>query len=289
MALTSKGKLVTSMEDVRSIVKAVGKRLIHIKDTGDFKNKLDMLCMDATVVYVLETGERLQLEPDIDNSGCDAWIFFNGNSFSIHWNRCSQASLRKLLSSDAYDDGEECLVCFEEIGKIDSVSCMQCNATMCFVCCIKMSLTEAINCDPEGYLIRCPECRSKLNGNVLQFYVRVMDRLKEFTPLQQDVLLSIKRNDPKFDLRLSDWKNKVVAQNWVIEQRKARARWQKSKELKQGCTVKLYGLKKKDWNGKKAVIIGKKEVKNGVVRWPIQLKGKCKSKALLKECNMKKK
>ena len=51
--------------------------------------------------------------------------------------------------------------------------------------------------------------------------------------------------------------------------------------------MKLHGLKKrKQWNGKKAMIIGAGVVKKGMFRWPIQLQSKCKSWALLKQTNL---
>ena len=281
MALTSKIKLVTNMEDIRLIVKEVGKRLVHFTD---IKDMLDVDIEDPHIVSVCHNGEQLQLKPGIDAYdkgwvGCDAFIISKNNSFSLNWNKRSQASLRKSLSSN--DDLQECLVCFEESRRVDTVSCMRCHATMCSVCYIKISMAEKVS--------RCPECRCKESGIISTIYVRVMDRLSEFTPLQQYALKWIKDNDPEFEVRLAEWEKRLVAKDLSIVQRKLKARWEKSRQLKPGCTVKLCGLKKKDWNGRTAVIIGKKEINNGIVRWPIQLKRKCKSKALLKECNMKKK
>ena len=281
MAMASKVELVTNMEDVRSIVEEMGKRLVHITDIN---NQRDTLNNDPNVVSVLEIGKKFKYQTVIDDV-CDAFIGCNNVGFPMNWNEYSRTSLRKRLSSG--DDSLECLVCFEEIEKLDTWHCRRCNATMCPVCFVKIVLTAR-----EDFAIRpfrCPECRSKLIDNVLQFYVKVMDRLSEFEPSHQNALLCIKRHSPTFDVLLSEWKRQRISQDSIIVQRKAKAPGEISRQLKPGCAVKLHGLKKKNWNGRTAVIIGKKEMKNGVVRWPIQLKRKCRSKALLKECNMKKK
>ena len=296
-----------TMEDVRSIVEEMGLNLVHVGDPKNFHDMIGLKGKDASVVYVLENGDRLKANPDSNpDSGrhgyCDALLSHKGKLFKIRWNDFSRAVLRKQLCSD--DNDRECLVCFEEFKVWEASRCPQCNATICAVCVMKLTLTEQIiqrirvyefeeleTADDDvmraGY--RCPSCRNELMIYIEKIYVRVMDRLGEFPQTQRNALLFLKDNDPKFAVRLSGWKRENKRCEEMIEAGKAKARLEKSKRLEQGCNVKLHGLKKKEWNGKKAVIIGKKQIKNGVTRWPIQLKGKRKSKALLKECNMKKK
>ena len=58
--------------------------------------------------------------------------------------------------------------------------------------------------------------------------------------------------------------------------------------LKEGMVVKLHGLKtQRKLNGKRAKIIGKQIIKNGVSRWPIRLLTGKKSEALLKGSNLR--
>merc|ERR1712032_1347559 len=40
-----------------------------------------------------------------------------------------------------------------------------------------------------------------------------------------------------------------------------------------GSTIKLHGLNKKEWNGKKGEIVGGRVVKNKEIRWPIKVRG----------------
>ena len=50
----------------------------------------------------------------------------------------------------------------------------------------------------------------------------------------------------------------------------------------------MVGLKKKEWNGKKAKIIGKKMLKSDMIKWPVQLMDCSNDKALIKQCNLQK-
>merc|ERR1712098_757805 len=59
-----------------------------------------------------------------------------------------------------------------------------------------------------------------------------------------------------------------------------------AKKLKIGTKIILHSLRNKDeWNGDIAHIIGEKVIKNGVIRWPIQLMLPPQEKATVKQEN----
>ena len=106
---------------------------------------------------------------------------------------------------------------------------------------------------------------------------RVLDRLNDFTDNQKAALLFVKRNDPQSAVLIMNQQIRMqLHQQMAI------------RKLKPGKIVKLVGLKKKDWNGKKAKIIGKKVLKSDMIKWPVQLMDGSKDKALIKQCNLQK-
>ena len=105
---------------------------------------------------------------------------------------------------------------------------------------------------------------------------RVLDKLDDFTKLQKAALLSVKNNDPEFAITMKQHKQRIQS-----------FRKMALKQLKPNKIVKLVGLKKKEWNGKKAKIIGKRVLKSDMIKWPVQLDDS-KDKALIKQSNLQK-
>lgn len=102
-----------------------------------------------------------------------------------------------------------------------------------------------------------------------------MDRLNDFTDNQKAALLFVKWNDPHFAAGIKSHRRQMQSEREMA-----------AKQLKPGKTVKLVGLKKKEWNGKKAKVIGKKVLKSDMIKWPVQLMDGSKDKALIKQCNL---
>ena len=178
----------------------------------------------ADVVGVVEFGEEVdygEFENNRDVRGWDAFFFRNGNGheFPVKWNHCSKSMFRRqvALLNGSDDDQKECVICYEEINPLGALRCPQCSARVCFLCEMKMALSEENimhirirpNCFGIGEMnacqpcLRCPNCRCGWDGYIENYYVRVMHQLDEFTENQQKVLLYMKANDPKFDVRLA--------------------------------------------------------------------------------------
>ena len=104
-----------------------------------------------------------------------------------------------------------------------------------------------------------------------------MSQLSDYTESQQAALLHIQRDDPEFEAK---WENHKQSDQYF--------RRASLKQLRPGRTVKLFGLKRKSWNGKKAKIIGRKVLKSEMIKWPVQLMDGSRSKALIKQCNLQK-
>lgn len=280
---------VSNMEDVHSLLTEMGKRVVHVKDATS--ERMERLTADTdndlSVVTVLEITRPFKCVDDES----DVIFVWAGGILNLQWNVFTHEEFRGKFESHPTEE-KQCPVCSEYVDQIRLSFCYQCKSKTCWVCVMKMALTpetiQSILLQPnepiEEYRChecRCPECREALEADIEGVYVRVMDHLDEFTEEQQQALLLIKLNDPQFDELLDKWKSQLQTDSITFDDLIPI-------HLHRGCTVRLYGLKNKKWNRKKAIIIGPKEIKNGVIRWPIQLKGKCRTKALIKQRNLKK-
>ena len=178
------------------------------------------------------------------------------------------------------DELSECAVCREALGAREAFNCPHCNSTLCTRCVVKIAFSTPMDADHDEAAvarfetcdrpIKCPECRCKLMIDVREIYFRVMDRLDEFTEKERQFIVFLSQRDLEFEENRQLWAN-----NHPL------------KHFKQGVTVRLHGLKaKKQWNGKKAMIIGKGVIKQDTFRWPIQVMDGSKTRALLRQCNM---
>ena len=208
----------------------------------------------------------------------DAVIFWEGSEWPLRWKDTSRAAIRKHLENT----NNECVVCLEEVGVEDQVSCNLCAARTCSMCLMKICLTDdAIPKILSGIFMakmRCVGCRRESLLDDLRCplpYFTIMHRLDELTQPQRDALMFIKENDPKYKKSLADWEDHMM--KFPLPQ------------FKKDSVVQLQRLKKKtEWNGKEALIIGDGMMKNGVYRWPIQLTDDSGSKALMKQINLRK-
>merc|ERR1712244_198287 len=106
--------------------------------------------------------------------------------------------------------------------------------------------------------------------DVRNWYFRVMDRLEEFEEHERRFIIFLAERDAEYGMKMRTWTN-----NHPL------------KHFKVGVVVKLHHLEaKKEWNDKKAIIIGEGVIKNDTFRWPIQLMDGSKSKALLRQHNL---
>lgn len=251
--------------------------------------------LDPDIVYLYDPGHKIDTSySPFFKRPFDAFLKYKDHLYSIRWQNHSKASIRKML----IDGMSECIVCYgggngTSDGLLHLSHCPQCCSSICTFCLLKLALRpEAIECPdlwprlhgPTSTLslkANCLQCRAELVVRVRDVYVRVMDRLQEFGEMQQKLLLFIKNTDPDFA------KKECMEKQRLNERRRSRKET-RARMFRKGCRVKLQGLKKKEWNGQKAIIIGGKIVKNDVIRWPIQLLNRSKAKAQLKQCNLRK-
>ena len=254
-------------KDVEAIAKELGIKFVWIKNLNDRRAK-DTFKRDPDTAYMVDTGESVT-----DFYGPhDFTLTWKHRNHSFKWKEVSLASIRKCLQDDG--SAAECTVCFEELPLRESSNCAQCHSKYCTTCIIRMGLTEdgmrrIMSLD---FLCEhpCCICREPLSWDPRLHYFKVLDRMQEFTPLQQETLVFCRKWDHNSALQIRVWEEKHPL-----------------KHFKPGVTVKLHGLKKqRKWNGKKAQIIGEGVVNNDTFRWPIQLLKKPRSKALLKQTNM---
>ena len=111
----------------------------------------------------------------------------------------------------------------------------------------------------------------------IMWFDRMLDRLNDFTDSQKAALLFVKRNDPHSAFFIENHERRIQSHRAMA-----------AKQLKPGKIVKLVGLKKNEWNGKKAKIIGKKVLKSDMIKWPVELMDGSKRRALIKQCNLRK-
>ena len=210
----------------------------------------------------------------------DALLCWKGVSHTITWDYATKASIRKLL--DQTSEEYECSVCYEKIEQFKGTICPQCACLNCAVCRIKMGLTaenqRQIKSGDFLLITKRVECRVDSMVDVRLLCPQVMDRLAEFNADQQAVLKFIKENDPRYE------QNYARQQIGVKETKQIMAR-----QFGKGKRVKIHGLKSKKWNGLQVIIIGERIVKDdGTIRWPVQSSDGSKSKASIKQCNLRK-
>merc|ERR1712113_920239 len=99
---------------------------------------------------------------------------------------------------------------------------------------------------------KCTVCRTSGHTNINHVYYRVWDHMEDFNDLQKTTLQFVKDNDNDFAATRKRHKRKER-----LHEEMAR------KQLHCGRMVILDGLKKTEWNGMKAKVIGKREVRNG--------------------------
>lgn len=272
-SLSFSSMTLNNVDDVKSLVSESGVTFVLITNPKHYIPKSSFHKGDPDIAY-LYYNPRFPIPPD----DRDATFFWKGRTRLIYWGQRTKASLRKVLIEDSTS---ECAVCFDKIGVIDAQICPQCDCRCCLRCKYKMMTKEIAAAFIHGdYMMdyTCIQCRFTIEVDAAYDYFRVMDRLDDFSNYQKAALLQLKNSDPGFyKFQIKHYKG-----------RKKFFREMSRKQFKAGSVVRLSGLKKKEWNGKKAMIIGGKVVKDNVIRWPIRLMDKSNGKALLKQCNLQK-
>ena len=239
--------------------------------------------LDPEVIYFLPAEADPPFNqgqfPDLKSG----FLFFKWAYRNITWDAhdkdqvVSVAAVRKWIQ-DPHTLGE-CIICMENVQINEHMSCPECHSFLCTLCFLKHHLTHqaiATICARDRAAVicvrhfpnKCPQCRVKFRCDLRDSYYQVFDPLDVFSPVQRRCLEFLRDHDPDFT---------AIRQGWL----RARA-------FKVGDLVVLHNLNKEEWNGKVAVIIGKRTNKNGVRRWPIQLKDTSQAKVSIKENNMKK-
>ena len=272
-----------SWSDIESIATSKGIRFQILSDQDLRGNTLRA---DPDILYVCKPSS---LFPNSKRDSCDTCILWNGGTARIRMADLSRQAFRKLL--DQEPGPIECSICLEDTHRLRRSSCPLCESTCCWVCNFKLILenediNDTLHCwrtRPDCKCIhnvskRCCECRQVSGIDVLKYYVRVIDTgyLDKFNPDQQRHLLMIKRCDPEYRTKTDVWKEQL--REFQVDM---------STRFKNGKTIKLRALKKKEWNRRTAKIVGKRTLRNGVFRWPIKLRGE-KQPVMIKQCNLQK-
>lgn len=248
---------------IESMVRELGLKFVRRRDTKQDIEELSW--RDPGTVHLCDPE-------DTSSFGGDALICYKKRNHMMRWGETSKAAIRKFLTEDG--EASECGVCFEDVGLREAVCCAQCNSKICPVCMVKMCLTEETTRQIlQGFPMaghQCPECRNQCSYDFKMVYYQVYDRLDEFTTNQQEAIRFTMLKDDFRDIHMSYW-----------------VQMHPLKYFKKGAVVKLRFLKKqKKWNGQKAKINGEYMIKGDILRWPVQLIGKYKAKALLRQNNM---
>ena len=241
------------------------------------------------LIFLLDIGVPIHRGPKLVGESpetYDAVLRYKSTELPLNWGAVSKASIRKFLKRGSESEEHECIVCYQEYPLSYQV-CYTCGSNVCTFCEVKMCLTpQSINFLMSGLEapevpVKCVQCRVEVMIDLRTLTHEVFDRLRDFDEDQQKALLFLKDSDPNFEIKLKNWKNRILSyKKWT------------TKRFKKGCRVRTQGLKSaRQWNGRIGKIIGERVIKNDVIRWPVQLTGKSaksQAKLLLKGVNMQK-
>jgi len=232
--------------------------------------------LDPDKVYL--KNPETPIKQDESNVDLDAVLYWNGITRNVIFENLTEAAVRKMFLD--HNECRKCGVCWEEIDDTGG-SCPKCNGPICPRCIMKLALikpeVKRILSSKEDYRIRyhCPQCRQMMKTDMRCLYHLVMDRLSEFNKSQQKVLKMVKRNDPMFKQKMKESKFLKLQREMTDFCR-----------LKKGSVVRLEGLEeKKEWNGKRAVVVGERTVEMETIRWPVRLMDGSDAEALVKPVN----
>lgn len=273
MSLTGQPNQISiSRRDVEAIANRMGLRFVFIKEVIQVRDT----SYDPNIVHLFEPDTPIR--NGFDPTPYNATLYYRGDQQSIRWGDCTLARIRKTLEKPASATCT-CAVCYEAKCSLDFLSCPKCKIEICSVCATKMILdARAIAQIHRGVLDfpkRCVYCRAPVNWPVRQVCATVIAQIGELNDQQQRALLFVKNHDPTH-----------VAHREMMQRERVHIRQIAAKCFRKGMRVKLSGLENQEWNGKKAIIIGGQIIKNGTVRWPVNLSADRASKSLIKQCNM---
>ncbi len=269
-----------SWDDIKNIAAAKGIRfqILHEKEPAD-----------PDILYVCKP--ELLYPPNTKDAQDtrDTCILWNGGTVRIVMAEWSKAALRRYLSNEN-ESANQCSQCKIKTHNLKKCQCPRCESTTCVVCVFKLLLgspafADALACWQSraddcrcisAVPLKCTDCSLKYSTDPLKLYVRVLDKMEAFNKAQRKQLLRIASLDNQQTAKLNDWTESIRKFDLDMAFR-----------FCSGKTVTLRALKRKEWNGRTAKIVGNRTIKNGVIRWPIKLKGE-KQPVMIKQCNLQK-
>ena len=260
--------------EFESIIRGLGIQFEFCNDRED-TIMWDVHKRDPDTVYLYEPGYPIKANSH-SRAPCDALVVWKGETREIRWKRTGRLVIHKYFQYGAVG----CAVCFET--KTDFWHCARCGGRLCHFCTMRLALTKEamflfLHRIFKCYL-KCPQCRAQFTIDPRRGIFGVMKRMAEFTQYQQNMLLFLKAAHPAFDEMYAEFLTKTKQHRIQVYRR----------SFRRGCCIEIVGLRNKaEWNGERAKIVGERIVKNGSIRWPVQLQDS-DERALLKQCNMKK-
>lgn len=278
--------IIHSPSDLESVVRECGKDFVALDDRFCFwspgKDKPNMVhfwsCCNLDWDQISESEKNacseLGIFRGIRNTYFDGLMLTSTGYVNLKFGDTKISNIKKWLQNPLQD---ECAICLEDCTKkTQTLVCPTCSIEHCIACQMQWAFGQNDNLQriyQKKYELEvsCPNCRQTTWFDASYSYFFVLDDLDRFSAEEKKAILFIKRHDPNY-------KHKQRA-NQSNKARKIK------KKFQIGQHVKLHSLKKKDWNGRQAVIIGN-AVNRQFVRWPVQLK-KGGERALIKEANLK--
>lgn len=269
---SNRAQFVQSKDDVAAIVHKLGLELVFFDGEPDTCNVDDP---DAVYLIVPKKGLcRYKINESSRIMSHDAKLLHKGKSTAIFWNETTRSSIRKVLENS----NDECAECSVE--PVTDTTCNKCHRKLCTVCQLKSALTtemlQKVRTKDFELDYECA-CGQKYEFDIRQMIVPVMDRVDEFSAAQQDTLSFVKNNFAMYEEQRKGWRDYV---NMIVLGREL--------QFRKGRRVILRGFNGESCNGKRAEIVAKRIVRDGVIRWPVRLLDGSNSKAFLKQVNMKK-
>eukprot|EP01084_Bolivina_argentea_P027086 50352_1 len=241
-------KRIGDVSTLKSIISELGLQFEVISDSSEGT------CYGTAYFIPENTCGELLYGTLSDRYQFDGLLIFRGIDLPISWTLSSPYSVKKWLT-DPTD--RQCSVCCQQAEYGCSMKCSGCGGRICGVCILKKCLTkESIMMIKCAFMTtvrtQCVQCKSGFLIDVGSWYFKILNHLNEFPKHQKETLLWLKEMNENHDNCMKGWKEYIAFNDITI--------------------VILNGLSQSEWNGKIAMITGKKVMKNDVVHWPVLIK-----------------
>jgi len=278
---------VENAEQVKALIKKVG---LDFRYADNEKTMLQaMTDRSKNVAYyvdILKLPMIVRRRCTGDVMGVHAVVKIGANCKNVCFGSTSHACLHLFLTTDA--DEAVCDLCNDETRRGMAHlggACVGCGYRMCQFCCLKLVLDDVsvsilLNFGQPPDSVKCPQCRQSTTLNIWHMYYKAMKHPEELSTSQQQALAFLSERDPDFGRKMEEREHRLK----LSHQRRTETR---NQQFKQGASVQIQGLiHKSEWNGLRAVVIGKVINKNGASRYPVKLQHS-KGSALIKKRNLR--